>query len=892
MPFRLQVPFAMVVLVIGGVPARGQDAPSLKDFLHVLKPRCIGPANMSGRIVEVAVHERRPSIMYVASASGGLWRTKNQGTTWDPVFERENTVALGAVAVYHGNPDTVWVGTGEANARNSVSWGDGVYKSTDGGKTWVHMGLKDTHHIGRIVIHPRRPEVVYVAALGHLWGPNRERGLYKTEDGGRSWKKVLFINEDTGFVDLAMDPSNPNVLYAAAYQVRRDAFSGGNPAVQYGPGGGLYKTINGGKSWHKLTRGLPHNALGRCGLSIYARDSRIVYAVVQTEKTRTTVSGQEANLKERSEKNEEGAIVKRPITADDGGIFRSDDGGETWVHVNSLCPRPFYYGQVRVDPNDDQRLYVLGIQMHLSTNGGKTFRRAPTRNVHSDHHALWIDPADSHHLVLGNDGGLYFSFDRGENWEHLLNLPVGQFYAVGADMRKPYRIYGGLQDNGSWGGPSATFDTAGITVADWFRILAMDGYYCQVQPGDDDIVFAEGQYGVLHRINVRTGENKLIKPMSGEEPARTPKKGKFKGKKSKAPEGNIVPPPPRGTPAYRFNWSAPILVSRHPPYALYYGGNFVFRSMDRGEHWTIISADLTRGEPGPSANTGHTITTLAESPLQPGLLWAGTDDGKIHVTRDGGKHWTDLSGRIPLPPERWISRIEASRLSEGTAYVSIDRHRNDDRAPYLFKTSDYGATWKALGGLPAGGPVHVVREDARRPELLYVGTEFGLFLSCDGGRTWHKQGHLPTVPVHDLFVHPRERELIIGTHGRSIWIMDVAPLQEMGSPAAVRLFDIKPVTAPRMRSLYSLGSKHFAGQNPPRGATIYYWLGEKAMAAPQLIIRNVRGTKIADLKGRQDAGLHALNWNMPAETAAGEYTATLLVGEQKSDRKFTIEPAP
>lgn len=884
----------------------GQEKTSLvPDFLKTLKPRCIGPANMSGRIVDIAVYDKRPSIMYVASASGGLWKTVNNGITFQPVFERESTVALGAVALAQSNPDIVWVGTGENNARNSVSWGDGVYKSTDGGKTWNNMGLKDTQHIGRIVIHPTNPDIVYVAALGHLWGPNKERGLYKTTDGGFSWHQVKFINQDTGFIDLVMDPSDPDTLYAAAYQVRRDAFSGGNPAVQYGPGGGLYRTSDGGKSWQKMTEGLPTNALGRCGLSVYRKDPNVVYAVVQTELTPTPTVGQAANLKEREDVDEAGKPIKRKINANDGGIFRSNDKGKTWTYINSLCPRPFYYGQIRIDPNDDKRIYVLGIQFHVSSDGGKSFQNGiPPGKVHVDHHALWIDPRDSQHLVLGNDGGLYFSYDRIANWEHLLNLPLGQFYAIGVDMRKPYRVYGGLQDNGSWGGPSATYDRAGITVADWFQILGFDGYYCQVDPKDVNTVYCEGQYGILRRVDVRTGETTDIKPRLD-----------TKTKKKKTLRTNIEPPPPAGTPEFRFNWSCPILLSPHDPKTVYYGGNFVFRSRNRGDKWAIISPDLTRGKPGPSANTGHTMTTLSESPLKAGVLYAGTDDGKVHISQDGGENWTDLSESIPLPPRRWITRVECSPFDEATAYLSIDRHRNDDRAPYIFKTTDHGATWKSLvNNLPAGGPVHVIKADPRNRNLLYVGTEFGLFISLDAGASWHKHPGLPTVPVHDLVVHPRDRELVIGTHGRSIYVMDVAPLQDLTSKilqADVHLFEVKPALAYRPRSFRSLGSKNYAGQNPPYGAAIYYYLKDTVKNTPSITISNSDGTTIRELKPAKELsqtsrqpGLHRIQWNLlPPQQGgkkggsvldfqpvkAGEYTATLRIGERAMSKKIRVE---
>ncbi|MCS7047126.1 MAG: hypothetical protein NZO58_12280, partial [Gemmataceae bacterium] len=539
-----------LALAAGSAVSAGEPSP-VPQYLEVLRPRHIGPAVMSGRITDIAVYEKAPRIQYVASASGGLWKTVNHGTTWTPVFERGTTAAVGAVAVAASDPNLVWLGTGEANPRNSVSWGDGVYRSRDGGKSWEHMGLKETHHIGRIVIHPTNSNIVYVAALGKIWAANRQRGVFKTTDGGATWTQALYVDDDTGAIDLAMDPSEPDTLYAALYQVRRDAFSGGNPAVQTGPRAGLYKTTDGGRTWHKLTTGLPRRPLGRCGISVWRKNPRVVYAVVQTDKTNVSVQGQGPN---------------EDLGPEAGGVFRSVDGGLTWKYLNSLVPRPFYYGQVRIDPTDAQRVYVLGIKLHVSTDGGATFTKdnaAP--GTHADYHCLWINPADPHHLVLGCDGGLNYSYDRGRHWEHLKNLPVAQFYAIGLDMQKPYRIYGGLQDNGTWSAPSATRDANGITIADWVNVLGYDGYYCQIDPTDPDIVFCEGQYGILRRVHPKTWARYNIKP-------RLP---------SKNETSNIVPPPPRGTPEFRFNWSSPILLSPHDPKTIYFGGNVLFRSTDR-----------------------------------------------------------------------------------------------------------------------------------------------------------------------------------------------------------------------------------------------------------------------------------------------------------------------
>jgi len=849
---------ALLFLTASRAPAEPADP--LPQILDSFAVRNIGPANMGGRITAVAVVESKPSTMFVASASGGLWKTVNQGVTWAPVFDNQATVSLGDVAIAPSDPEIVWVGSGESNARNSVSWGDGVYKSTDGGKTWKNMGLKDSHHIGRIIIHPSNPDVVYVAALGHLWGPNKERGLFKTSDGGKTWEKVLFLNENTGCIDLVIHPTEPDTLIAAAYQVRRDAFSGGNPAVMTGPEAGLYRTTDGGKNWKRLKQGLPARPLGRIGLNLWRKDPRILYAVIQTDQTTL--------IREL----EHGQPQRPSDFADNGGVFRSIDGGETWRKLNDLCPRPFYFSKIRIDPNDSKRIYVLGVTLHVSVDGGRTFARSQAPGVHADHHALWINPANTDQLVLGNDGGLYLSLDRGASWEHVRNLPIAQFYGIGLDMRKPYQVYGGLQDNGSWGGPSQTRNREGITTADWFRILPADGFQCQVDPVDSDIIYPESQYGGLHRINVRTGESIDIKPRSS-----------------------------RGV-VYRYNWSSPILISPHDPRTIYYGGNVLFRSTNRGGTWQLASTDLTLGKPG-IASFGHTLTTLAESPLKQGLLYAGSDDGLVHVSGDGGQNWVDVSDRIPdVLADRWISRLECSRFDEGTAYLSLDRHRNDDRKPYLYRTADRGKTWTAIAAnLPAEGPIHVIRADPRNRDLLFVGTEFGLFVSLDAGRKWHRLGKgLPTVAVHDLAIHPRDRDLVVATHGRGIYIVDVAPLQELTAQvlaAPVYLFEVKPTTAfmVQMGKRFSAG-KNYLAPNPEYGAAIWYWLKERVEQPGTLTITDAAGKQVLQTQVKGEPGLHRFRWPLlrgmgreAALVAPGEYRAVLTLGGQTLMRKVRVE---
>jgi photosystem II stability/assembly factor-like uncharacterized protein len=848
----------VVSLSLLALPALARADALPEQFLEPLAPRPLGPANMSGRVTAVAVVESRPKVMYVAAASGGVWKTVNNGASWAPVFDGQPVASIGDVAVAPSDPDVVWVGTGEANPRNSVSWGDGVYKSADGGKTWQNMGLRESAHVGRIVIHPKNPDIVYVAALGRCWGPNKERGIYKTADGGKTWDRVLYVNEDTGGVELAMDPSDPDMLYAAMWRVRRDAFSGGNPAVQFHSDSGLYKTADAGKTWDKLTKGLPDRPLGRIGVSISRKDPRVVYAVVPTD--RTTIRTSPGQPPETSDK------------AETGGLFRSADRGATWIKLNDVCPRPFYYGQVRVDPNDDQRVYVLGVSLFASADGGKTFRNDAGGGAHSDAHALWIDPADPEHLVLGTDGGVYLSYDRGAKWEHVKNLPISQFYGIAADTRKPYRVYGGLQDNGTWAGPSRTRHSDGITLADWTRVLGADGFQCQADPADADTVYAETQYGGLRRLNVRTGGESDVEPPALEKPA-----------------------------AHRFNWNTPLLLSPHDPRVVYYGGEMLFKSTNRGDRWEAISPDLTRGKPGPSEDRGHTITTVAESPARPGVLWAGTDDGRVHVSRNGGGDWSDVGGKIPgVPPDRWVTRVECSPFAEGTAYVSIDRHRNDDRAPYLFQTDDFGATWKSIASnLPDGGPVHVVRADPRNRDLLFAGTEFGLFVSIDGGAVWAPVKALPTVPVFDLAVQARDRELVIATHGRGLYVMDVGPLEQLGAKTLaepLHLFDVKPATTFKYRGGRGLDpTRDFAAPNPPYGATVYYYLKEKAAEPVQVVVTDGQKAVTAELTGGSEPGLHAVQWDLrtaaasKGDAAPGEYSVRVTAGGQTATKKVRVE---
>jgi photosystem II stability/assembly factor-like uncharacterized protein len=785
--------------------------------------RSVGPAGAGGRVVDISVAGDSPQKIYIATGGGGIWKSSNEGTTWEPIFEHEDVGATGAVAADPSNPDTVWVGTGEANPRNSVSWGDGVYKSTDGGKTWKHMGLKETQHIGRIRIDPRNPDVVYVAALGHVWGANPERGVYKTTDGGLTWTQSLKINADTGVVDLAMDPHDSNALYAAAYEMRRDGFAGGDPGKQWGPGSGIYKTTDGGRNWRKLSQGLPRGDLGRIGLAIASTNPAIVYAVVQTPTTAPV--GQ----------TEEGGPPPPPAgprTMRDGGIFRSDDRGETWRWVNSVDNRPFYYSQIRVDPANENHVFVLGANNSESDDGGVTFRNI-VENIHVDHHALWIDPRNSRHIIDGNDGGVYMTWDGGHSWDFQNQMALSQMYSVDVDMRRPYFIYGGSQDYCSWAGPSATRNQVGLKYADWFKVQTGDGFQVRVDPTDYNIIYAESQNGGLVRHDLHSGRNTSIKPQ-----ARS------------------------GKPAYRFNWETPVLISSHDSKTLYMGGNFVFKSTDRGDEWREISPELTTEKVG-------TITAIAESPVDASVLYAGTDDGNIWATRDG-KTWKNIASKVPEPGKRWISRLVASRYDAKTVFLAIDGHRSDDFTTYLFKSTDYGETWKSIrGDLPGATPVRVIREDVKNAHLLFAGTESAAYASLDDGSHWVRlMNRMPTTPIADLIVHPRDGDLIAATHGRSFWVMDISPLEEL-NPTVLSsdayLFNVKPAIAFDWRVFTNdefLAEKRFIGENPPVGATISYYLKSAPSGDVKLSILNNSGAVVRDLTATKEQGINRVQWDL------------------------------
>ncbi|MBW4698360.1 MAG: hypothetical protein KME03_10805 [Aphanocapsa lilacina HA4352-LM1] len=775
---------SVLVSLLGALPAA---AAYDKLFFAGMKARNVGPGNMSGRVAAVAAVTAQPEIIYIGTATGGVWKSTNGGTTWKPIFDEQDTSSIGAVAVFQPQPEIVWAGSGEGNTRNSAGVGRGIYKSIDGGKSWQKLGLEKTERIHRILLHPTNPDIAYVAAMGTTWGENPDRGVFKTTDGGKTWNKILYVDERTGVGDLAIDPSNPDKLIAAMWEHRRWpwAFKSG------GSGSGLYITTDGGGSWRKLEAqdGLPAGELGRIGIAVAPSNPKIVYALVEANK----------NV-----------------------LLRSEDGGSSWKTVNTrpdINPRPFYFADLEVNPKDENLLYRLQVNLDISTDGGKTFKPTAPQGIHSDHHALWIHP-NGNTLINGNDGGIAISYDRGKKWQFVDNLPLGQFYHIGVDMEQPYNVYGGLQDNGSWRGPSNALKPSGILNASWEAVGFGDGFATLPDPENAEYGYAMSQGGNLFYFNSRTGVRKAIRPTETET-------------------------------KHRYNWNAALAIDPFDPKTIYYGSQFVHKSPDKGNSWQIISPDLTTDDPEKqkqaesggltrdvtAAENHCTILSIAPSALKKGLLWASTDDGNVQLTTDGGKSWQRVSDSLIkaglVPAGTWVPHVEASKHDPATAYVVFDDHRRSNWQSYVFVTRDYGRSWKSLVTPTIDGFAHVIEEDPVKADLLYLGTEFGLFVSADAGKSWFKwtQG-LPTVPVTDLVVHPREQDLVIGTHGRGIYILDdIRPLRSINEQIATQPLYLFPVAdpdqmhfAPFSGPYFFAGDALFRGKARPYGALLTYVL--------------------------------------------------------------------
>lgn len=758
------------------------------DKLKAMKARSIGPAGMSGRVTAIDADPRDTSILYVGTASGGLWKSTNAGITWKPIFDDQPVASIGSLAVDPNNSDVIWVGSGEGNPRNSQTVGNGIYKSLDGGNTWKHLGLDETEHIHRVIVNPNNSAEVYVAALGKTWGENPERGVYKTGDGGKTWDRVLFVNDRTGAADLVMDPRNPDKLIAALWEHRRWPWfmkSGGE-------GSGLYITHDGGQTWEEKTseNGLPAGELGRIGLAIAHSEPNIVYALVESKKN---------------------------------ALYRSEDGGQSWKMINnsaSIGNRPFYYSDIFVDPANANRIYSLHSRITYSDDGGKTFERMAD-GIHPDHHAFWVHPDDPEYLVEGNDGGLAISRDRGKSWRFVRNLPLAQFYHINVDMDRPFNVYGGLQDNGSWRGPSAIWGEGGISNADWQDVGFGDGFDVAPDPSTRGRwVYSMSQGGNLRRYDTVTGAQVTIRPPD--------------------PEDETL----------RFNWNAGFALDPHSNTGIYYGSQYLHKSSDRGDSWAVISPDLTTDNPErqkqldsggltydvTGAENFTTIIAIAPSPVDPQVIWVGTDDGNVQVTRDGGEHWENVVGNIAGVPEgTWVPHIEASKFEAQEAFVVFDDHRRSNWTPYVYRTNDYGRSWTSLGTDNLRGYVHVMEQDSEVSDLLFLGTEFNLYYSLDDGKSWNRWEHgLPTVAVRDLIVHPRDGDLAIATFGRAVYILDdIGPLRVMARQGAdvldspLGVFPVPDAVQAFSRRFASggvlfAGDAEFSGENRSRGALITY----------------------------------------------------------------------
>jgi photosystem II stability/assembly factor-like uncharacterized protein len=759
-----------------------------------LKFRSIGPAMVSGRVATIAVDPRDRAHYFVGVASGGVWKTENNGTSWTPVFDGEGSYSIGAITIDQKDPNIVWVGTGENNAQRSVSYGDGVYRSDDGGRSWKNMGLKHSEHIGRIAIDPRDSNVVFVAAQGPLWSPGGDRGLYKTTDGGKTWKKVIDISENTGVNDVAIDPSNPDLMYATAWQRRRHVWT----MIDGGPESAIYRSTDGGNTWNKVKSGLPNEDLGKITLAIAPSDPSIVYATVEA-----------ANRK--------------------GGTFRSHDHGATWEKKNNFDVGMMYYGGITVDPKNADRIYLMNTLMQVSDDGGATLRRLGERYKHVDNHVLWIDPNDTNYMLDGCDGGVFDTYDRGANWAWKANLPLSQFYDVDVDNSEPfYYVYGGTQDNNSLGGPSRTTSMSGIMNSDWFITAGGDGFHSAVDPEDPNTVYAESQYGGIIRYDRKTGQRLGIQPEPG-----------------------------KGEPGLRWNWDSPIAVSNHNHNRVYFAANRVFRSDDRGDTWKAISPDLTRQIDrnklpvmgkiwGPDAVAKNTSTSLygniigfSESPKNENLLYVGTDDGLIQVTENGGGNWRAIDKFPGVPDKTYNTRVLASNHDEKTVYASFDNHKNGDFKPYLLKSTDAGATWTSIASnLPENGPVLAIAEDYVNPKLLFVGTEFGAWFSIDGGGKWIQlKGGLPTIAIRDMKIQKREGDLVLASYGRGFYILDdITPLRQLTTDTVKQEAVLMPVKKTMMyvdslpfggRGKAHMGESLYTAENPPNGAIFTYYLKEK-----------------------------------------------------------------
>lgn len=867
---------AVVTLLAQQAPAPLFNEPLLSGLTY----RNMGPYRAGAWAVGIAIPEKptkaHRNVIYAALRTGGVWKSSNGGVTFEPVMDSQDIYSMGAIAVAPSDENVVWVGTGDNSATRSAYWGDGVYKSTDGGKSWQNMGLRDTQHISRIVIHPTQPDTVYVAALGHLATQNTERGVFKTTNGGKSWQRVLYVNDRTGAVDLVRDPRNPEVLYAATYEHERLAWV----INDGGPGTGIYKTTNGGTTWTELTNGLPKGPMGRIGMDICRSKPDVLYAVYDNHNLRPN--------------------PRSAIDTINGQVYRTDDAGATWRRVNpdqvDVSGKAGYsFNQLVVDPNNPDRVWITGSSFNHSADGGKTWggRGGPRffGRAFGDFRSLWVDPEDSDRMIATSDGGVFQSFDGGRTNEHYQTVRGGEVYAVGIDMDIPYNIYAGLQDHESWKGPSNGW-AGSIGIDDWVTVGTGDGMYNQVDPTDSRWVYNTQEFGGLSRYDQKTHERIRIAPTR-----------------------------PAGQPRLRINWIAPFILSPHDPKTIYAGAQVLFKSTDRGEHWQEISPDLTNNDPGKidrgaaGSNIVYCdISTISESPVKAGVIWVGTDDGKVHVTRNDGANWTDVTKNIAAaggPEDVWVSRVFASRFEVGTAYAAKTGRRQDIFRPYLFKTTDFGATWKNISGNLPQWPVNSIVEDLKLPNVLFAGTDIGVYVSVNGGARWVAlKSNMAPAPVTDMVIHPREQDLVAGTYGRGVWVVDIAPIREMTDEnlnKSVYLFAVKPKPIRRdgaQGNYRLLGDTFPSTPNEPNGLLIYYYLKTDAARPVSITVADQAGKIVRTIQGAQKAGINRVasegggfggggrGGQGAAAMPPGEYVVTLQVGETKLSQKAQVLPTP
>ncbi len=878
------IPFFIIAFIVLfcfiSAPQFGLEKPD-ETLFEKFTYRNLGPFRAGAWVGDIAAPENPGAAhkytFYIAPRNGGVWKTVNNGTTFTPIFDKYGVNAVGAVEVAPSNPDIVWVGTGDdANARSSYA-GNGIYKSIDGGKNFANMGLTDSHHIGKIIIHPANPDIVYAVVMGHLYSDNQERGVFKTIDGGKTWEKILYINEKIGVADLCMNFKNPEILYAAAYDKVRYPW-------HYEAGGEhsrIYRSKNGGRDWEMLTNGLPAGNLGRIGVDIHRADPNILYAVIQNLNPKP-----DAEIKPVKDFD---AFTDHSFDNLIGGeVYRSDDGGDTWrkvsrPEINVSGKAAYSFNEITVDPQNPDNVYIIAESMLYSCDGGKTWPgwkdwRESRRFIQNfgDVRTFWIDPADPNHVMLGSDGGIYISWDRGETTFHLYNIPLGEIYDVEVDNAEPYNIYAGLQDHESWKGPSNSW-SGSVGLEDWVIVGMWDGMYSVLNQENNRWLYFTTQFGKHHRVDQSTGERV-----------------------------EILPKAEAGKPPYRYTWTTPLALSPHNGDIVYTGGQMLLRSLDRGNTWEEISPDLTYNDPVKIAGKGHirfcTITVIMESPKKAGVIWVGTDDGRVHLTRDHGAHWQEQTQAIAAaggPVNTWVSRVFASPHDAACAYVCKSGFSQDVFKPYIYRTRDYGKSWEDISGNLPDAPISAVLEDAVNAQLIFVGNDIGVYFSLVGGKEWLPlKNNMPPVPVKDLLIHPREQDLVVGTYGRGVWITDVSPLQELDDKilqADFHLFNIfdKRVNNRSQRTdwgnYYMTGDAHLRTDNEEEGLHIFYYLKKKLDKSPELIVTDLDGKEIARPKITNAAGIHKLYWNSP-EQKPGTYRFILKCGNKEISKKGTLKP--